>query len=248
MISTSLKVSEATYVIPPAWIPDRITLESYRVVLGLHNFPRYFLNTGIVSVSTTVAALVFAALAGYGFSRFQFRGSNVLMVFTLATQMFPGILLVIPYFSVMSAIGLFNTYPALVIAYTSFALPFCIRMLKGFFDSIPVELDEAAMIDGCSRPDVFLKVVLPLSLPGLVATAIFSFLVAWNEFLFGLALTASPDMYVVTVGIASNIGQLVIEWNHLMAASVLATIPTIVLYIFLERYLVQGLTAGAVKG
>jgi multiple sugar transport system permease protein len=157
MLSTSLKASEATYVIPPAWIPENVTLESYRVVLGLHNFPRYFLNTGIVSVATTVAALVFAAMAGYGFSRFRFRGSNVLMIVTLVTQMFPGILLVIPYFSVMSTVGLFNTYPALVIAYTSFALPFCIWMLKGFFDSIPVELDEAAMIDGCSRAGVFLR-------------------------------------------------------------------------------------------
>jgi ABC-type glycerol-3-phosphate transport system permease component len=248
MVSTSLKPADATYVIPPAWIPDQITLDSYRLVLSLHNFPRYFLNSGIVSIATTLSALVFAAMAGYGFSRFRFRGSNVLMVSILVTQMFPGILLVIPYFSLMSNVGLFNTYPALIIAYTSFALPFCIWMLKGFFDSIPAEMDEAAMIDGCSRLGVFLRVVLPLSLPGLAATAIFSFLLAWNEFLFALALTASPDMYVVTVGIASNIGQLVIEWNHLMAASVLATIPTIALYAFLERYLVQGLTAGAVKG
>ena len=171
-----------------------------------------------------------------------------MMIFILMTQMFPGILLVIPYFSLMGAAGLLNTYPALVIAYTSFSLPFCTWMLKGFFDSIPPELDEAAMIDGCSRTSAFLRVILPLSAPGLVATAIFSFLVAWNEFLFAVVLTSTPGMYLVTVGIASNIGQFRIQWNDLMAASVLATLPTIILYAFLERYLVQGLTAGAVKG
>lgn len=248
MVSTSLKPTEDTYVIPPLWIPPHPTLNSYRMILGIQNFPRYFFNSSIVSFSTTVLAMVFAGLAGYGFSRFRFRGSRVLMIFTLMTQMFPGILLVIPYFSLMGAAGLLNTYPALVIAYTSFSLPFCTWMLKGFFDSIPAELDEAAMIDGCSRTSAFLRVILPLSAPGLVATAIFSFLVAWNEFLFAVVLTSTPGMYLVTVGIASNIGQFRIQWNDLMAASVLATLPTIILYAFLERYLVQGLTAGAVKG
>jgi ABC-type glycerol-3-phosphate transport system permease component len=248
MISTSLKPTEDTYVIPPLWIPPKPTLQSYRMILGIQNFAQYFLNSGIVSLSTTVLAMIFAGFAGYGFARFRFRGSRALMIFTLMTQMFPGILLVIPYFAVMSATGLLNTYPALVIAYTSFSLPFCTWMLKGFFDSIPAELDEAAMIDGCSRTSAFLRVILPLSAPGLVATAIFSFLVAWNEFLFAVVLTSTPDMYLVTVGIASNIGQFRVQWNDLMAASVLATLPTIILYAFLERYLVQGLTAGAVKG
>jgi len=162
--------------------------------------------------------------------------------------MFPGVLLVIPYFLLASRLELFNTYPALFIAYTSFALPFSMWMLKGFMDSIPTDLDEAAMIDGCGRLGAFLRVVLPLALPGVAATALFSFLVAWNEFLFAVALTSKPDMYLVTVGIASNIGQFRVQWNDLMASAVLASIPTIVLYVFLERYLVQGLTAGAVKG
>ena len=248
MISTSLKPTEDAYVIPPMWIPEHPTLSSFATVLGIQNFPRYFCNSGVVSLATTILAMVFACTAGYGFSRFRFRGSRALMIFTLITQMFPGILLVIPYFQVMNSLGLFNTYPALVIAYTSFSLPFCIWMLKGFFDSIPTELDEAALIDGCGRFGSFFRVILPLSTPGLAATAIFSFLIAWNEFLFAVALTSTPDMSLVTVGIVSNIGQFRISWNDLMASSVLATIPTIVLYSFLERYLVQGLTAGAVKG
>lgn len=248
MLSTSFKPTEDTYTIPPLWLPPNPTLASYETILGIQNFPRYFLNSAVVSVSTTVMAMVFACLAGYGFSRFRFRGSRMMMVFTLITQMFPGILLVIPYFAMMNTLGLINTYPALVIAYTSFSLPFCVWMLKGFFDSIPAELDEAALIDGCGRFSAFFRVILPLSVPGLVATAIFSFLLAWNEFLFAVALTSTPDMSLVTVGINSNIGQFRIAWNDLMAAAVLATIPTITLYTFLERYLVQGLTAGAVKG
>lgn len=248
MLSTSLKPFADTYRLPPIWIPEHPTVQSYVDIWQILSFTRYFLNSSIVAGATTILAVLFAGLAGYGFSRFRFRGSGLLLMFTLITQMFPGIMLVIPYFQLTNAVGLFNSYPALIIAYTSFALPFSMWMLKGFFDDIPTELDEAAMIDGCSRVQAFLRVVLPLSLPGVVGTAIFSFLLAWNEFLFALALTSSQSMYVVTVGIASNIGQFRIQWNDLMAGAIVATLPTILLYSFLQRYLVEGLTSGAVKG
>ncbi len=204
-------------------------------------------NSAIVSVSTAVFSVILAALAGYGLSRFRFAGARLMETFILMTQMFPGVLLVIPYFILISRVGLFNTYPALIIAYTSFALPFSTWMLKGFFESVPRELDEAAVVDGCSRFKAFTSVVVPVSLPGIVATIIFSFILAWNEFLFALVLTASDSMYPVTVGIASFIGQWRIAYETMMAASVVATVPTIVLYMCLEKHLVQGLTAGAVK-
>jgi ABC-type glycerol-3-phosphate transport system permease component len=248
MISTSLKPLEETFLIPPEWTPRTLTFDSYLNVWGIQSFWRYFWNSIVVAVNTTVFSLILASLAGYGFSRFKVPGAEGMMTFTLITQMFPSALLVIPYFLIASQLGLFNTYPALFIAYTSFALPFCMWMLKGFMDSIPTDLDEAARVDGCGRLGAFMRVIVPLALPGVVATAIFSFLVAWNEFLFAVALTSKPDMYVVTLGIASNIGQFRVQWNDLMASAVLASIPTILLYTFLERYLVQGLTAGAVKG
>lgn len=247
MISTSLKPLEEVLEFPIRWWPSNVTLQSYSTAWGIQTFSRYFANSVIVGLSATLLSVVFAVLAGYGFSRFRFRGSRLLMILVLTTQMFPGIMLVIPYFSLASRVGLINSYQLLILTYTSFALPFSIWMMKGFFDSIPRELDEAALIDGCGRFVALLRVLLPVALPGVAATIIFSFLLAWNEFLFALVLLTTPSMYTITLGIANNIGQMRIQWNDLMAASVIATIPTIVLYAFLERHLVSGLTAGAIK-
>jgi ABC-type glycerol-3-phosphate transport system permease component len=248
IVITSFKDITETFLIPPSWWPQRFTLQNFITVWTIQSFGRYFLNSLIVSGVTTVLSIALASLAGYGFSRYRLPGGRAMMVAVLAAQMFPGIVLLIPYFTMASRLQMLNSYPVLILAYTSFSLPFCIWMMKGFFDGIPVELDEAATIDGCSALGAFLRVVLPLSLPGVVATAIFSFLVAWNEYLFAVVLATRENMYVVTVGIASNIGQFRIQWNELMAEAVLATVPTIILYALLERHLVRGLSAGAVKG
>lgn len=248
IVVSSLKDLSETFRIPPIWLPHRPTLQNFVTVLTLRSFGRYFVNSLIVSGATTLFSIVLASLAGYGFSRFRFPGARALMVTVLGAQMFPGLVLIIPVFTLASRVHLLNTYSVLILAYTSFSLPFCVWMMKGFFDGIPKELDEAAVIDGCTRMGVFTRVILPLSLPGLVATAIFSFLVAWNEFLFGVVLATRENMYVVTVGIASTIGEFQVRWNELMASAVLATVPTILLYSLLERYLVRGLSAGAIKG
>lgn len=248
MVSTSLKPLEETFVSPPRWIPEHPTIAAYANAWSIQSFGTYFANTAIVTVATAILAVALGSLAGYGFSRFPLPGKSLLMGFTLSSQMFPGVLLVIPYFIAASRLGLFNTHVALIIAYTSFALPFCVWMLKGFFDRIPRELDEAAMLDGADRLNVFLRVVVPLARPGIIATAIFSALVAWNEFLFAVALTSSPKMYLLTVGITSNLGQFRVQWNDLMATAVLAVLPVIALYALLQRHLVAGMTAGAVKG
>jgi ABC-type glycerol-3-phosphate transport system permease component len=248
IVATSLKDLSETFLIPPTWIPRHPTIDNFVKIWTIQAFGRYFFNSLIVSGGTTLLSIVLASLAGYGFSRFRLPGGRIMMVSVLAAQMFPGIVLLIPYFTMASRLQILNTYPVLVVAYTSFSLPFCVWMMKGFFDGIPNELDEAAVIDGCSPLGAFARVVLPLSLPGLVATAIFSFLVAWNEYLFAVVLATRESMYVVTVGIASNIGQFRIQWNELMAGAVLATVPTIILYALLERHLVRGLSAGAVKG
>ena len=248
IVLTALKELSETFRIPPTWLPHHVTLENFVKIWTIQSFGRYFFNSLVISGLTTLLSIMLASLAGYGFSRFRLPGGRIMMVAVLAAQMFPGIVLLIPYFTMASRLQMLNTYTVLVVAYTSFSLPFCVWMMKGFFDGIPMELDEAAVIDGCSSLGAFARVVLPLSLPGVVATAIFSFLVAWNEYLFAVVLATRETMYVITVGIASNIGQFRIQWNELMAGAVLATVPTIILYALLERHLVRGLSAGAVKG
>ena len=162
--------------------------------------------------------------------------------------MVPAILLLLPYFIVMTKLKLVNTYTSLILAYISFSLPFCTWMLKSFIDSIPKDLDEAAMIDGANRTQALVLVVFPLALPGIAATVLFGFLVAWNHYLFAMGLTTSPNMYTLPVGIASLVGEYRVYWNELMAGAIIASMPALLLYVFLQKWFVQGLTAGAVKG
>ena len=248
MLSTSFKTEPETFRTPPTWIPLEPTFEPYLSIWRIKNFARYFANTAIVAVSATVLSLLLAVPASYGFARFRFRGARLLMSFILVTQMLPSVLLVIPYFTLMRVVGLLNTHLALVLAYASFSLPFSTWMLQGFFGTIPKQLDEAAMVDGCSRLQAIARVVVPLAVPGLGATSLFTFLLAWNHYLFALTLATRESMYTISVGLGAMIGEFRIAWNELMAAALLATIPTLIVYAFLERYFVQGLMGGSVKG
>jgi multiple sugar transport system permease protein len=248
MLLVSLKTDAETVAYPMTWLPHRLNVGSYVNVWLLKNFARYFLNSAAVAAVTTLLAMAAAAPAAYGFSRFKYPFGRTLQSFFLTTQMVPGILLVIPYFVMMRAVGLVNSYSSLFLIYTALALPFCTWMLIGFFHGISREIDEAALVDGCGRFGVFFRVVLPLAAPGLAATALFAFLVAWKEYLFALALTSEESMYVLTVGIANLFGETRVAWNEVMAAAMLATVPALVFYMFLERHMVRGLTAGAVKG
>jgi ABC-type glycerol-3-phosphate transport system permease component len=248
MVLVSLKTEAETVAYPMTWLPEHPTLQNFTDVWLNRHFVRNVLNSTLVALVSTVLAMSFAAPAAYGFSRFAYRGGGALKSFFLTTQMVPGILLVIPYFTVMRALGLVNTYPSLFLIFTALALPFCTWMLIGFFASIPRELDEAACMDGCSRYGVFLRVILPLSAPGLAATALFAFIAAWKEYLFALVLATDSSMFTVTVAIAGLFAETRTPWNYVMAAAVITTIPALVFYVFLERYMVKGLTAGAVKG
>lgn len=248
MMSTSLKTRPETFNIPPTWVPLEITFKAYLEMWQIKNFAKYFINTVIVSISATVLSLFLSIPASYSFARFKLKGGRIMLTFILITQMLPLIILVTPYFILMKYLGLLNTHIALILAYTSFSLPFSIWMLRGFFLNIPKEIDEAAMVDGCSRLNAVIKVVIPLAMPGISATALFAFLLAWNHYLFALTLALNKDMYTISVGLGTMMGEFRIAWNQLMAAGLIATIPTIILYIFLEKYFVQGLTGGAVKG
>ncbi|HAF70568.1 TPA: carbohydrate ABC transporter permease [Candidatus Acetothermia bacterium] len=248
MMVTSFKTDAEAYAIPPTWWPVNPTLyEGYGKVLMWTNFPRHFLNSVIVSLGAALLSTLVGAFAGYGFSRFQFRGRTSLMAVLLASQMLPGVLLVGPYFKMLARLGLYNTYPGLILAFCTLTLPFSAWMLKGFIDTVPQELDEAALIDGCSRVHAFLRVVFPLITPGMVATLIFAFLLAWGDLLWVLCLTSTDSMATVTLGLSRLVTQFRVIWPQLMAGSVIAAFPPMLLYLLLQNYLVKGLTGGAVK-
>lgn len=229
------------------WI-NNPTTSNYIRLFQEYPFARFFLNSMIVAAGTTVIAVSFASFAGYSISRFRFPGRMVVGILILATQMIPGIAILIPLYVLFKNLRLLDSYLGLIVSYNAFAIPFCTWMLKGFFDSIPAELEEAGLIDGCTRWSAFLRIALPLSLPGLMATAIFAFILGWNEFLFAATFINSTDLKTLTVGIASMKGIDVVDWGLLNAGAVIVTIPLALLFAIVQRYLVQGLTAGAVKG
>jgi arabinogalactan oligomer/maltooligosaccharide transport system permease protein len=229
-------------------IGDSFSSEHFSKILEGDSFWIWFRNSLIVSIGTSLLGLVIAIPAGYAFSRYKFTGRDVSMFAFLLVQMFPGIIILVPYFLVMKTLGLLNSHLGLILAYCVTALPLCVWMLKGFFDTVPRELEEAATLDGCNQFQVFTKVVLPLSMPAVAVTALFSFLAAWNEFLLALTFNTSNDMYTLPVGLASLISSTGQAWGDFAAASILVSLPVALLFLFFQKFLIEGLSAGGVKG
>ena len=229
-------------------IGDSYSSEHFSKILEGDSFWIWFRNSLIVSIGTSLLGLVIAIPAGYAFSRYKFTGRDVSMFAFLLVQMFPGIIILVPYFLVMKTLGLLNSHLGLILAYCVTALPLCVWMLKGFFDTVPRELEEAATLDGCNQFQVFTKVVLPLSMPAVAVTALFSFLAAWNEFLLALTFNTSNDMYTLPVGLASLISSTGQAWGDFAAASILVSLPVALLFLFFQKFLIEGLSAGGVKG
>jgi multiple sugar transport system permease protein len=248
MVNTSFKPPSEVFASPPTFVSAHWSLDAYASLFAARPVARYFVNSLVVALGATLLSVSLAALAAYGLTRFFPRGATPFVMFLLFTKMLPETLLIIPYFQLMSDLGLLNTYLALILAYSSFALPFSVWMLIGFFRSIPREIDEAAMMDGATVLQTFRRVILPLARPGLTAVALFTFLLAWNSYVWALVLTTDSSMFVLSVGIANMVGEYRVQWNELMAASVVAVLPVMVLYALLERHLVEAITAGAVKG
>lgn len=246
MYATSLKPPALTWQIPPAIFFEPY-FNHYAEVFNKTPFWTYLGNTVIVAVTTTVISLSVGSLAAYAFTRFRFPGSDFLPLFFLVVRMLPRFVLVIPLYIVMRELGLLNTRQALIIAYTTFSLPFVIWMMIGFFKEIPIELEEAAMVDGCNRFQVLIKVVAPLVAPGLAATSIFAFLLGWNEFLFSLVLAGRDSRTLPNIATAFSSDRGV-EWGMVMATGSLVLLPVIVMALIVQKHIVRGMTLGAVKG
>jgi len=247
MATSSLKTDYEVIDYPATILPRVVTFGAYSRMWIQENFVQYFINSLIVSVSTAAFSSMVGAFAAYGFSRFFFRGRSTLMTIFLASQMIPGVLLVGPYFKMLTYVELYDTLLGLILSQTTITLPFSIWMLKGFVDTVPIEIDQAAMVDGASRTRTFLIVVLPNILPGLVATIIFAFLLSWGDLLWALCLISEQSKQTMTLGITQLVGQFRVQWSEIMAATMITTIVPAALYLMLQNFLVKGFTEGAVK-
>jgi multiple sugar transport system permease protein len=245
MLTVSVRPNVEVMTIPPDWIPQIFTLEAYAKIFQSDRYLRVFLNTCFIALVVTVLSLFLGSMAAYALARFRFIGHRTVMMFLITTQMFPLVLLCIPYFRIFITLGLYDTLLSLIVVYLTFTLPFCILMLRSYFLNIPKDIEEAAMVDGCSRLGAILRILVPISFPAFVGAGLYSFLLAWNEFLFAVVLIESWGNRVLTMAIYSLMAEFVTDWNTMMAFSVLASLPLVVAFVFLQKYMVQGMTAGA---
>ncbi|MBC7637570.1 MAG: carbohydrate ABC transporter permease [Acetobacteraceae bacterium] len=252
MLITSLKTQFAALQYPPQWVPKNPTLEQYTLLLSPGNpvgreFLRYLFNSIWVSFASTVLGIVVAVPAAYAFSRFRFPGRNLLFYSVLLRNMFPAVVFLMPLFIMMRWLGLVNTQASLILTYLTFGLPLSIWLLKGFYDNIPVQLEQAARIDGASRFQAFILIVMPLSSPGIIATAIYSFIMAWNEYVYALTFINNAERLTLPVGLQRFFTEYATNWPGLMAASFIMSVPVVALFLVLQKYFVRALTEGAVK-
>jgi len=246
-ISSSLKSNTEVVSFPATLWPRNLSFQAYREIWLNGGFPVYFANSLIVSLATAVLAASFAVLAGYGFSRFRFRFRTALMSIFLASQLIPSILLVLPYFKLLTIVGLYDTRIGLIAALTTMSHPFSVWMLAGYMDSVPIEIDQAAMIDGATRFRVLIHVVLPNAIPGIVATMTFAFLMSWGDLIWALCLITDETKITLTLGITRLVGEYRVEWAQIMAATVVAAIIPAGLYLFAQRYIVNSFVESAVR-
>ncbi|GAB3618233.1 carbohydrate ABC transporter permease [Okibacterium endophyticum] len=247
MLSSSFKTNREIFEYPPRLVTEGFSLDSYISILTDPEKVRFFINSYIVALSVTALTLVVAILAAYAFSRFDFRFKRPLNVVIVSVQAVPPITLLIPYFGVVVSLGLYNTYPGLILTYMVFTLPYAIIMMTGYFNTLPRELDEAVRVDGAGSMTALWRILVPIATPGIVSVGVYTFMIAWNEYLFALTLTRTNDMRTVPIGIQLLMGQHSYEWNEIMAMSILGSIPVLILFLIFQRYFIGGLTSGSVK-
>ena len=249
ILSTAFKNFSEIFTIPIRLIPQHLTLENFKAVIyGQMDFGQKFINSLIVTTATTLLSLVVSVPCAYALTRFRMKGKRILLQTILVSQMIPIAVLLIPLYILIVKIGLLNTFASLVITNLTFSVPFVVWVLYGFFIGLPISIEESAMIDGCSRLQTLIKIVLPSAAPGLAASSAFTFITAWQEYMFALTFIDSQKKFTLPIALTSYIGQYGTQWGNLMAASLLVTLPVIVLFFGIQTLMVKGLTAGAVKG
>jgi multiple sugar transport system permease protein len=248
MLSSSFKSNTAIFAYPPRLIDETFSLAAYQAVLLDPMKRRFFFNSYLVSTVVTILTAVVAILAGFAFSRYSFRLKGFLSLAIIGVQSIPPITLMIPYFGLIVALGIYNSYWALILTYMVFTLPYAIIMMTGYMNTLPKDLDEAVLIDGGSNSVILWRILVPISLPGIVSVGVYTFMLAWNEFLFALTLTRTNEMRTVPVGIQLLMGQHAFEWNQMMAMSVLGSLPVLILFLVFQRFFISGMSAGSVKG
>jgi ABC-type glycerol-3-phosphate transport system permease component len=245
---TSIKPDREIVTATPGFWTAAPHLDAYRRLFSQTRFDGYFVNSILVAGGSTLLTILVAVLAAYGITRFRFKGRESIATVMLFTYMFAPIMIVIPFYIMMRKLGLTNSHLGLVLSYASFSLPFSMWLLRSFFQSIPLELEEAAMIDGATRPQAVARVIVPMALPGVIAVSIFTFIVAWNDYLFARVLIGKDELKTLPVGIQDLYESTVTDWGMVMAAGVLITVPALLFFVAVQRYLVAGWGAGAVKG
>jgi arabinogalactan oligomer/maltooligosaccharide transport system permease protein len=247
VVSISLRPGDRLRTTEWEWFPADATIDSYLELFTEQPFVTWLGNSLLVSAAVTLIAVALASTAGYAFSRFRFVGRGGMMLTILTTQMFPATMLLLPLYVMIAKLGLVNTFLGLCVFYVATALPFCVWQMKGFYDTIPRSLEEAARIDGCDRWQAFWRVILPLAVPGLVITALFSFMTAWSEYLVAAQVLQDREMFTLPVGLKSFQASMSTQWGLYAAASILVSVPVVVMFLVLSRYLVSGMTLGSVK-
>lgn len=245
---SSIKELRELYTVPPHWWPEEPTLANYRKVIFQSNIPRYFVNSIVISVGSTGLALILAVFAANGFARFRFRGQAFWQSFVLVGQLLPTAAIIVPLFVTLRVLGLVNTYWGLILVYMIITLPLSVWMLTSYFRAIPIELEEAAIMDGASRLRILFTITLPLSTPGIVAVLVYAFVTTWNEFIFALCFATDSSVKTLPIGLAEFSTEFNTDWGAVMAASMLMTVPIALLFLVFQKHFVGGLTAGATKG
>jgi multiple sugar transport system permease protein len=247
MVVNSFKSNAEIWAYPPRFISKSFSVKTYISIFKNSQAMRFFFNSYLVSFSVTFLTLIIAIQAAYSFSRYEFKFKKTLNMIIIGVQAVPPITILIPYFGLIVLFRLYNTYWALILTYMMFTLPYAILMMTGYFNTLPRELDEAVMIDGAGSMTVLWRILVPVSIPGIISVSVYTFMQAWNEYIFALTLTQTAEMRTVPIGIMLLMGQLSYEWNEMMAMSIMGSVPVLILFLFFQRYFLVGMTAGAIK-